>query len=403
MSRTRLLMHSGRMLRRYRLRTAFMAAGTMIGVAALTLVVSLGEGASRKVLATVHQLFGGSSIVVLASGSNLLGGPRPNTARLTIDDIQSVASEVQGIELWDPQQTMPGAPVRHGDATATARVLGQSERSRDAWNRGVSRGNYFDAQAVSSSARVGLIGESLAATLFGQDDPIGSEVLVDSVPFRIIGVLERFGTDLHGMDRDNELVVPVSSLQRRVMNVDTILLAKFVVADPATIDATAKAIVRALRERHGITGDRPDDFTIMTAIEVQEMVGFVQRILFVYLPLVAGVCLVAGGIVAATLMLSSVSERVAEIGLRRAVGALPEDIRFQFVAETSVTTAAGGIVGVAIGYAGASLAATHMKLGDVFSWRAVLAGLAVSVVVGLVAGVAPARRAAGLQPVDALR
>ena len=228
-------------------------------------------------------------------------------------------------------------------------------------------------------------------------------MLVDSVPFRIIGVLETFGTDIHGMDRDNELVVPISALQRRVMNIDTIVQAKVVVADPAQVAATAKAIQAALRARHAIADGRPDDFTMITAVEIQEMVGFVQRVLFLYLPLVAGVCLVAGGIVAATLMLASVSDRVGEIGLRRAVGATSEDIRFQFVAETSLTIAAGGLAGLLFGYVGASIAASHLGLGHAFSLRAALVGIGASAIVGLAAGLLPARRAAAMQPADALR
>jgi len=403
MSRGRLVLHSGRLLARHRLRTAFMAFGSFIGVTALTLVVSVGEAASRKVINTVHQLFGGSSIIVIAGGSHLLGGPRPNTARLTIDDIDAVAGEVAGIALWDPVQAAPGTTVRHGDATTTARVLGQSERSRDVWNRGVSRGDYFDAQAVAGSSRVALIGESLAHKLFGQDDPIGADVLVDSVPFQIIGVLEKFGTDIHGMDRDNELIVPISSLQRRVMNIDTIVQAKIIATDASHVAETAKAIEQALRARHAIPDGRPDDFMMITAVEIQEMLGFIERVLFLYLPLVAGVCLVAGGIVAATLMLASVNERVGEIGLRRAVGATSQDIRLQFAAETSLTIAAGGLLGLLLGYVGSAVAASHLGLGSAFSIRAALLGIGASAAVGLAAGLLPARRAAAMQPADALR
>lgn len=403
MSRARLVVHSGRLLARHRLRTTFMALGSFIGVAALTLVISVGEAASRKVLNTVHQLFGGSSILVVAGGSHLLGGPRPDTARLTIDDIDAVAREVPGVATWDPLLAAPGTTIKHGGATATARVLGQSERSREVWERGVSRGDYFDAHAVAASSRVALIGESLARKLFGSDDPIGSDVLVGSVPFHIIGVLERFGTDIHGMDRDNELIVPISSLQRRVLNVDTILQAKMLVGDPSRVVDTAKAVEQALRSRHAIPDGRPSDFTMITAVEIQEMVGFVQRILFLYLPLVAGVSLVAGGIVAATLMLASVSQRVPEIGLRRAVGATREDIHFQFVAETSLTIAAGGLLGLLLGYVIAVHVAAHLGLGSALSLRAALAGLGASVAVGLLAGLLPARRAAAMQPVAALR
>ena len=403
MSRTRVLVHSVRLLARHRLRTTFMALGSFIGVTALTLVVSVGEAASRKVLNTVHQLFGGSSILVIAGGSHLLGGPRADTARLTIDDIETVAREVPGIAMWDPLLGAPGTTVRHGDATASARVLGQSERSPAVWDRGVSRGDYFDAQAVSSSSRVALIGESLARKLFGAEDPIGSDVLVGSVPFQVIGVLEKFGTDIHGMDRDNELIVPISTLQRRVLNVDTIVQAKILVSDPSRVAETAKAVAQALRSRHAIPDGRPDDFTMITALEIQEMVTFIERILFLYLPLAAGVSLIAGGIVAATLMLASVSQRVGEIGLRRAVGATQEEIHFQFVAETSLTIAAGGLAGLILGYVVAVHVAAHLGLGSAFSLLATFAGIGASAIVGLAAGLLPARRAAALQPIDALR
>ena len=164
MNHTRLAVHCARLAARYRLRSAAMALGSFIGVAALTIVISVGQGATQKITKTVHQLFGGSSIIIVAGGSQFFGGPRADTARLTIDDIQSIASDVPGIATWDPQLVKPGATIRHGDRTATARVLGQSERSRVVWNRDVSRGDYFDAQDVASSARVALIGESFAAS-----------------------------------------------------------------------------------------------------------------------------------------------------------------------------------------------------------------------------------------------
>jgi putative ABC transport system permease protein len=205
------------------------------------------------------------------------------------------------------------------------------------------------------------------------------------------------------MDRDNELIVPISTLQRRVLNVDTIVQAKILVSDPSRVAETAKAVAQALRSRHAIPEGRPDDFTMITAVEIQEMVAFIERILFLYLPLAAGVSLLAGGIVAATLMLASVSQRVGEIGLRRAVGATQEDIHFQFVAETSLTIAAGGMAGLILGYVVAVHVAAHLGLGSAFSVRATLAGIGASAIVGLAAGLLPARRAAALQPIDALR
>lgn len=399
----RVVTHSARAMRRYKLRSGFMMLGCLIGVGALTLVVSIGEGAERKIMTTVRQLFGARSLFLMTRGSVLLGGPRPEAARLTLDDLEAVAAGIPEIETWDPQQSLPDAAVRHRDASATARVIGQSERAEQVWERSVSRGEYFDAAAVAGSARVALVGETTARELFGTEDALDAEILIESVPFRVIGVLEPQGTDVHGMDRDDEIVVPISTLMRRVLNVDTISSARLLVRDPSRSEETAREVGRVLRERHGLAEGRPNDFTLVTPIEVQKMVARSQSIFALYLPLVAAIALVAGGIVAATLMLVSVNERVGEIGLRRAVGARPENIRLQFLVETALTTLGGGLGGLVIGYAGAQLAASRMHLGGIFSWKALVVGMALSVVTGVLAGVVPARRAARMHPADALR
>jgi putative ABC transport system permease protein len=208
---------------------------------------------------------------------------------------------------------------------------------------------------------------------------------------------------MHGMDRDNEVVVPISTLMRRLTNVDTISAAKLLVADPAREEELAADVSRLLRARHALNRDEPDDFRAVTTTEVQKEIAWIRRILLLYVPLAAGIVLLVAGIVAATLMLSSVNERVGEIGLRRAVGARPEDIRLQFAAETAVTILSGGLGGLVLGYIGAQFVASRMELGDTFSWRAVLVGIVASMITGLLAGVLPARRAAQLHPVEALR
>ena len=403
MKTSRLLGSSLRALGRHRLRTTFMALGSLIGVTALTFVLAVGAGAQRKLLETVRQLFGPSAIVVSSGGGFFLGGPRGQASRLTLDDAAALAEALPEVESWDPMQIVPAAQVRRGDASATVRLLGESERSERVWDRGVSDGEYFDAAAVTGSARVALIGQTVARALFRDEDPLGAEIQVGSVPFQVVGILDRLGTDIHGMDRDNEIVVPISTAMRRVMNVDTIRAVKLLVRDPQRVDATAEEATRLLRERHGLTEGQPDDFTLMTSAEVQRNVRTVQRVLFLYLPLVAGISLLAGGAVAATLMLTSVNARVGEIGLRRAVGARPRDIRLQFLAETAVTAIGGGMLGVALGTGLALYAAGRLGLGVNVSAAAVLLGLALAGATGLLAGVVPARRAARLEPAAALR
>jgi putative ABC transport system permease protein len=402
MKTARLIKQSLRMMGRAKLRSGFMMLGSLVGVAALTFVISVGEAANRKMLVTVDQIIGRSSVLIFARGVRQMGGPRGEAARLTLDDVEAVARELPGIATWDAQQGT-GETVRHEDKSATARILGQTERYERVWNRGVSRGTTFDAAAVAGSARVALVGETVARELFGGEDPLDAEILIGPVRFRIIGILERFGTDAHGMDRDNEVVVPLSTAMRRLLNVDTIQGAKLLVSDPAAVEETGREVERILRARHALLPGQPNDFQVRTALQAQAMVAKVQRVLFLFLPLVAGISLLAGSVVAASLMLASVNERTGEIGLRRAVGARPEDIQLQFLFETAVTALGGGLAGLVLGSAAAELAARKLALGEVFSWQAVLLGITAAAVTGFLAGVVPARRAARLQPVDALR
>jgi len=402
MNTSRLLRDSLRSLRRHRLRSASIMIGSLVGVAALTFVLDIGQGIRRKMLTTVQQIFGDSSVVVVAGGIQLVDGPRPDAARLTIDDIAAAAAAVPAVVDWDPQQVQTSS-VRRAGSTATARVLGQSERAEKVWARTVSRGRFFDTDDVQRRERVALVGETLVRDLFAGADPLGAEIMVDAVPFTVVGVLERFGTDLHGMDRDNEIVVPVSTLMRRLANVDTISVAKLLIGDPAQNAAAAAQIREALRSRHALRQGQPDDFTLLTPSEVRLLLGKMQRIVTVYLPLASVVVLLVAGLIAATLMAGAVNARVAEIGVRRAIGACPADIARQFVAESAFTVLGGGLLGILLGSAAAQLLARRLDLGAVLSLRVALLGLALALVTGLLAGVVPALRAARLRPVDALR
>jgi putative ABC transport system permease protein len=402
MNTMRLINHSAGMMGRHKLRTGFMMIGSFIGVAALTLVVSVGLAAERKMLKLAHQMFGESSLMIIDGGGHMMGGPRNPGTRLKIDDLEAIAKQVPEVESWDPQQGLT-ASVRRGDLADTAQVLGESERSEHVWGRSAVQGAYFDDTAVKSSERVALIGQTVATQLFGNENPMGAEILIGSVPFRVVGILEPWGTDPHGMDRDNEIVVPISTLMRRLTNVDTITGAKLLVAPSAQDDQMVKAIETILRDRHGLAADQPDDFSILTASEVRQVMAAMKQILSLYLPMVAAISLLAGGIVSASLMVASVNERAGEIGLRRAVGARTEDIRLQFLIETAATTVAGGVAGILLGFVLARMGATKMHLGTVAPWSAALLGILASIVVGLAAGLLPAQRAARMSPVDALR
>lgn len=398
----RLILHSLSMMRRYKLRSSFMMLGSLVGVAALTLVISVGQLAQRKMLETMGRVFSDSTIVIHAGGGAMMGGPRGAATRLTAEDIAAVAKQVPGIADWDTQQSIT-LPVRRGDATDNAQIMGESERWPRVWNRNASQGDYFDDTAVRSSARVAVIGTTTATELFGNDDPIGADIKIGSVPFKVIGVLESWGTDPHGGDEDNVVVVPISTLMHRLENADKIGMAKLLVKDPGQAEQMKAQIGEVLRQRHALSSGQPDDFIILTATEVHRVITQIERVMFLYLPLAAGVSLLVGGIVSASLMLSSIHDRIGEISLRRAVGAGAGDIRLQFLLETAVTVITGGLGGIALGYVAAELAAIRMHLGSANPLSAAALGIFVSTVVGLVAGVLPAVRAARLQPAEALR
>lgn len=403
MRASRFVGQSLRAMARYKMRSGFMMLGSFVGVAALLGVVSVGNGVERKILKTVDQLFSASAVFVVSGGNMFASGSRGDAGRLTLDDIEAITAEVPGVEVWDPMLFQSDAQVRRGDASATVRLVGQSERAERVWVRQVVRGEFFDAAEVAHSGRVALLGPTAARSLFGDDDPLGGEIIVGGSAFRVLGLLEAMGTDAHGMDRDNEIVVPISTMMRRLLNVDTIRAAKMLVRDPAQVPVLAREATRILKERHAIAAGQPTDFNVITPLDVQRLVAKSQRIIFVFLPLVAAVAMLAGAVVAASLMLLSVSERTAEIGLRRAVGARPRDISLQFLSEAMVTTLCGGAAGILLGALAAWGLAQRLGLESFFSWRAALTGLALAALTGLLAGVLPARRAAALAPAEALR
>ena len=205
------------------------------------------------------------------------------------------------------------------------------------------------------------------------------------------------------MDRDNEVIVPYTTAMRRIMNVDNIGTAKLLAVNDSEIDGAVAAIESLLRDRHALAVDEPNDFSMFTPVQVQSMVGAMNRIFTLFLPIVAGVSLLIGGIVVANLMIMGVNERRAEIGLRKAVGARERDIRFQFLLESSLVTVVGGVFALIVAAAALIFVARAMDFENVMPWEAAVLGLVAAILVGLAAGVTPARRAAALESVTTLR
>jgi putative ABC transport system permease protein len=401
----RIIRSSLRIMARHKLRTFFMMLGILVGISALTLTFAIGSGTQQKVMSNIEKIFDASSIMISAGGGRMMGGPQMDglVTTLTIADLEAIADELPGVAVWDPMQMMPARDVKYRDRSANIRVLGHSPAAEVVWNRGVVQGRFIDDDDVASSARVALIGQMVVDELFADTDPIDQQIRISNVPFRVIGVLEFVGPDPHGMDRDLEIYIPITTAMRRMLNVDYIVAGKFLMEDPKLVEGAAERMAEILRARHSLGSGEPDDFSIMTPIEVKEMIHRALRVFNLFLPILSGLSLLVGGVVVANLMLISVSERTAEIGLRKAVGARSKDILFQFLLETVVITIVGGVVGIAVGIGGVRAMAGMMQIPVAIPAIALILGIVMPSLVGIVAGVVPARRAAALEPVEALR
>jgi putative ABC transport system permease protein len=405
MKTQRLIRHGIRDMGRHRLRTFFMMLGTFVGVLALTVVLAIGQGTRDAVTENIERMFAGNSILLSAGGGGMMGGAGAAgpTTTLVVEDLDAIQATVPGIRVYDPMVMEMAREVVYQGNSANVRVLGHSENHEEVWNRGVSRGAFFGPEEVRSSGRVALVGETLVRDVFEGADPIGLQLRVGTVPFQVIGVLDSMGIDPHGWDRDNEVIIPYTTMMRRVVNVDYIGTAKILVEGSVDLEATVAAIEALLRERHALAEGEPNDFSMITPVQVEEMVASMNRIFTLFLPLLAAVSLFIGGIVVANLMLMGVNERRSEIGLRKAVGARDRDIWLQFLLESSLVTVVGGVLALLVGALGLAIVGGAMEGVSVMPWEAATLGLVAAVVVGLAAGVFPARRAAALEPVQTLR
>jgi putative ABC transport system permease protein len=310
---------------------------------------------------------------------------------------------VPNVEDVAMAQVKQNEPIKFGGQSTTTTVWGVTPNYMKIRPSPAARGELFGPEEQTSAARVAILGQETAATLSGDADPLEETIRIENVPFKVIGVFKKMGASPGGGNLDDRIFIPLSTSSRRLFNVTHLSQLVIQVRGTGTVVPAADQVKQLLRERHHIAPGMPDDFGVRYAEQMLGVLTGTSQTLTLFLSIVAALSLLVGGFIVMNIMLISVSERTKEIGLRRAVGARRRDILLQFVLEAGAVTAAGGLIGVLLGVGGAMAASRLIGWPAALSWPAIVGAVIFAGIVGLVFGVQPARKAAALHPVEALR
>ena len=381
-------------LRANRLRSLLTMLGVIIGVASVVMLVAIGTGARQYIEGQVQGL--GSNLLLVVPGE-ISFGSAPTTSRLTLRDVDEIGRIAGGRERVAATVTS-GETLRAGNVELFATVQGTTETVPDVFVRPVARGEFLRKSDVDTRRRVVVLGASAADRLFGDREPVGRQVTIAGVRFRVVGVLAGTGSNsLAGADPDLTTYIPITAAQR-LFGTERVDGLAVKAPDLATIDELGERIVADLEDRY--PGER---FSAVTQEQILGVVGRILSLLTLVLAAIAGISLLVGGVGITNIMLVSVRERTREIGLRKAVGARQRDVLVQFLLEAVLLTTIGGLIGIVIGVGVAEVVGRFSPLPTAVAWWSILLAFGVSVTVGVFFGVAPARSAGRLDPVVALR
>ncbi len=391
-----------RTIMRNALRSFLTVLGIIIGVAAVIAMVALGQGTTAQVTSSVAKL--GSNLLMVRAAR---GGPGPDVAGATpksfsMRDAEAISSQVQGVRVVAPAASTQMTAV-YGNINHAMSVTGTDDRFFDARDWPVVEGREFtDAELQAGSASC-ILGNTTKTTLFGQGDPLGATVRLKQVSCKVIGVLEAKGASGFGTDQDDLIVMPLKTVQRRVIGNTDVPLIYVAVADGYTTADVTDGIEVLLRERRHIAPGERDDFSVFDMAQIASVLTGITGVLTGLLAAVAGVSLLVGGIGIMNIMLVSVTERTREIGIRLAIGAEAGQVLMQFLVEAVVLSLFGGLVGILVGFSLSAVAAHFLSVPLIVDPKIVAIAFLFSAAVGVIFGYFPARRAARLDPIEALR
>jgi putative ABC transport system permease protein len=395
-----------RTLVRNPLRSFFMMLGITIGIASLTAMSSVGEATKNETMRRFKRMVGTYDVVNVTPGaSRTRGMPSLTTVEpsLKFEDAKAIAEQADSVRQVAEVQNAFDIDVIHRDNTTAAAIYGISANWLEMHSYFIDSGNLLTEDDIGSLARVAVIGPDVQRALFPNEDPLGKQLRIGNVPFQVKGVLVSRGAGPGGGSLDSIVFIPVTTASKRLFNRDYLTTITMQLKDPDESGPAIEEISAILRERHGIVPPGEDDFSISNPRATAEQVSEVSSTLATVLTGVAAIATIIGGTVIMSLMLIAVSERRREIGVRRAVGATRKDVMMQFLVEAATVSVIGGLVGVALGIAGATIVVTQQQLPPVLTWSAIGGAVLLSVGIGLVFGLQPAWKAANIDPIEALR
>ena len=384
-----------------KLRSLLTMLGIIIGVAAVIALVSIGNGVKQDIEDSISSL--GSNLLVVLPGAPRTPGARSSQGSmksLKISDYEAIA-KLEGIKAASPM-TIGSYVVIYQNKNWTTSVAGVNSNFQDVNNWTMTSGRFFSDKNVQNRERVAVVGQTVVKNLFTDEDPVGKEIRVKNIPFRVIGVLKSKGNGTMGNDQDDTVLIPYTTSMERVEGIDYLRRVYVVAKDDGGIDRLQADIENLLRVRHNIKDTNLDDFNIQNMKSIMETVAQTTGTFTLFLGAVAAISLVVGGIGIMNIMLVSVTERTREIGVRKALGATYSVIVTQFLIEAVVISLMGGFIGIAFGIGASKVIGMVSGMSTIVSVPTIIMSFAFSMAIGLIFGIYPARKAAKLNPIDAL-
>jgi putative ABC transport system permease protein len=394
-----------RALARNKMRSVLTMLGIIIGVSAVIAMVSIGQGAQASVQEQIASV--GTNLLFVGAGSQNVGGVRSGTGQtnrntLTVEDIEAIRREIPSVSMATPTVNARSQLIFQNQ-NWNSQVQGVNEQFPQIRKWEVQSGEFFTEADVRTAARVIVIGETIAENLFPGIDPVGQTLRVRELPFRVVGVMRAKGQDPGGRDQDDILFAPYSTVQKKLLAITYVQFAYVSAISPNATYTAQEQIGDLLRQRHRLAPNEEDDFFVRNLTDVAEAAEETNRIMTILLGSIASVSLLVGGIGIMNIMLVSVTERTREIGIRMAIGARSSAVRKQFLIESIVLSLIGGFIGIIFGIAISIIIPKMLGWPTLVSLSAIAGSVIFSAAVGIFFGYYPARKAAGLDPIDALR